>query len=571
VVAQEVINLYGDFYPELLRNEDAILDNLTREEERFQRTVEGGLSKLEILLKRVSENGEKELSGEQAFDLYATYGLPFEITRDIAIEHHLSVDEKGFRESMENHRSISGSVDTFGSTTSRNVEVYQKILKNLQNRGELGLDGVLYNPYKQNKVEGNILAIFSDGKPVQTSKSGDMVEILLPETNFYVEAGGQVSDTGEIYSSNGHDWKIHVQDVRKPTAGVILHIGEVVDGMPKVGDLASAQIDIQRRQDIMRNHTATHLLHSELRTVLGSHARQAGSLVAPDRLRFDFTHPQPLTNEQIKHIENGVNRNILGDYPLNIEFKPLQQAINDGAIALFGEKYDQQVRNIRIGMPEIFSNELCGGTHVEETGDIGLFLITSEGSAAAGIRRIEAVTGREAYKLVQQRFKLLQETASNLSSAIEDVPNKTKDLVEELTETRSKVKELRQSQAIIELLQHMDRAVTVNGVPVLTAIISNTDADSLRHLTDVYRQRNPTGVAVLASVSLDGKPIIIAALTDDLVKRGLHAGDLVKFVATPLGGGGGGRPTLAQAGGKDAKNLDQALDSVIGWVEEKLS
>jgi alanyl-tRNA synthetase len=351
---------------------------------------------------------------------------------------------------------------------------------------------------------------------------------------------------------------------------MIVHAGEVVRGRPKTGDLALAQVDKQRRIDIMRNHTATHLLHSQLRAVLGDHARQAGSLVAPDRLRFDFTHPSALSNEELEAIENGVNQAILGNFNLKIKFKPLQQAIDDGAIALFGEKYDETVRNITIGEPEIFSNELCGGTHVEETGDIGLFLITSEGSAAAGIRRIEAVTGRFSYAKAKRQLTALRQTASVLETKLENVPAKVEALILEKSEAQKKYLDLRRQTAALAFVDQMDRAKTVGGAQVLTATLSDADMDTLRFLTDRFRERNPSGVAVLASTTTDGKPIVLAAVTDDLVKRGLHARDLVKFVAAPLGGGGGGRPTLAQAGGKDASKLEDALAKVPSWVEENL-
>jgi len=568
-VADEVVNNYGDFYPELNRNRASIQDNLTREEIRFQRTVEGGIAKLENLLTRLKTQREGFLPGDQAFELYATYGLPLEITRDIAREQNLEVDEPGFRRAMEEHRLASGAGEAFGSLGGEEVDVYRSLLEDLQVRGQLGPEGVAYDPYHTLEVEGPILALVKGGQPVSSATPGDKLEVLLPDTCFYVESGGQVSDTGTIVSGGKPDWEIRVVDMAKPAAGMIVHIGEVLSGTPKVGDLSIARVDAQRRRDIMRNHTGTHLLHHELRAVLGEHARQAGSLVAPDRLRFDFNHPEAVNPEQLDQIEAGVNRNILGDYRLNIAFKSLQQAITEGATALFGEKYGEIVRNITIGEPEPFSNELCGGTHVEETGDIGVFLITSEGSAAAGIRRIEAVTGRGAYALIQRRFRALKQSAALLGTSPDEIPAKTQALLEELEAARKQLAVLRSKMVESQFIQYLENVALIAGIPVLTATLPGADADTLRQMTDRFRERYPSSVTVLASVS-DGHPMLVAAVTQDLVARGLHAGELIKFVAQPLGGSGGGRPTLAQAGGKDATHLNEALASVPGWVASKL-
>jgi alanyl-tRNA synthetase len=569
-VAEQVIDGYGDFYPELVRNRQTILNNLTREEERFQRTVESGVAKLENLLGKLVTGGGKVLPGEQAFELYATYGLPLELTRDIAREQGLDVDEAGFRQAMEQHRLDSGAGEAFGPLGGEDVEIFRLLLESLQEEGKLGPEGVAYNPYQWLEVEGPVLAMVAEGQAVAQAQVGEVVEVLLPETGFYVESGGQVADTGVIVSVAEPRWEIRVTDVRKPAAGIIIHLGKVTQGAPRVGDLALAHVDLQRRKDIMRNHTATHLLHTELRAILGEHARQAGSLVAPDHLRFDFTHPQGVTQAQLEQIEAGVNRHILGNFPLHIAFKPLQQAIADGAIALFGEKYGETVRNIRIGEPEVFSNELCGGTHVEETGDIGLFLITSEGSAAAGIRRIVAVTGRGAYELVQKRFQALKQTAGLLTTTPEETPARVGEMIEQLEDTRKQLASARQELAANAFASHLENVPQVKGVAVLTSTLSATDADTLRLMADRFRQAYPSGAAVLASVGADGKPVVIAAVSEDLVKRGLNAGELVKHVAGFLGGGGGGRPTLAQAGGKDANRLPEALASVPGWVESKL-
>ncbi len=569
-VAAAVIENYGGFYPDLARHRAAILDNLTREEVRFQRTVDAGVGKLEGQLDRLAGLNEKVLGGAQAFELYATYGLPLEITRDIARERGMEVDEPGFRAAMDEHRLASGAGEAFGALGGEDVDFYRPILQDLQKAGLLGEHGVAYDPYHSLSVKGKLLALVKGGQPVERAAPGDLVEVILPATCFYVESGGQVSDTGWIASAGGADWEIAIADTRKPAAGVIVHLGEVTRGNPAVGDPAVASVDAARRSDIMRNHTATHLLHHELHVVLGEHARQAGSLVAPDRLRFDFNHPEAVSAEQLEQIEAGVNRNILDNFQLKIAFKPLQQAISEGAMALFGEKYGETVRNITIGAPEPFSNELCGGTHVEETGDIGLFLITSESSAAAGIRRIEAVTGRGAYALVQRRFRALKQTAALFGAAAEDVPTKTQAALDEADAARKQIAALRRDLAAIQFTSQIELAEEVGGAAVLAVRLDGVDADALRQMTDVFRGKRPSGVVVLASV-FEGRPVIVASVSNDLVSRGLHAGELIKHVAAPLGGGGGGRPNLAQAGGKDASRLDEALALTAPWVRQRLT
>ena len=568
-VAERVIEGYGEAFPELVRNRSAILRAITREEEQFQRTLDRATAQLENLLADLQKRGENVLSGEQAAVLYTTFGMPLEITRDIARERGMDVDEAGFKQAMELHREASGAGKAMGPLGGEDVDVYRALLAQLESNGSLSPSGVTHDPYTRLEVEGPVLALIVNGRPVSEVQTGDKVEVLLPDTCFYVESGGQVSDTGTILSTED-EWEVHVEEMRKPAAGIIVHVGTIVRGAPKVGDRAIASVDVQRRRDIMRNHTATHLLHAELRAVLGEHARQAGSLVAPDRLRFDFTHPEAITADQLARIEAGINRNVLGNYPLKITVKPLQQAIGEGAMALFGEKYGDTVRTITIGGDDPFSYELCGGTHVDETGDIGICLIVSEGSVASGIRRIEAVTGRGAYELIQRRFQALEQAADLLGSTPELLPEKASALLDDLSAGRKQIAALRQSLASAEFEQSLQSTSQVRGVHLLTATLPEADADTLRQMVDRFRQRYPAnGVAVLASVS-QGRPTLIAAITDDLVKRGLNAGELVKFVAAPLGGGGGGKPNLAQAGGKDASKLAEALASVSGWLEAKL-
>ncbi|MCE1253903.1 MAG: alanine--tRNA ligase [Anaerolineae bacterium] len=568
-VADKVIENYGDFYPELKKNRTAVLDSITREEKRFRRTVEAGLSYLNELLDGLKQNGQTVLDGHQAFDLYATHGLPLEITRDIAREQDLDVDEAGFRQAMEEHRLASGAGKAFGPLGGEDVDVYRAVLEQLTSSGKLSTSGVAYDPYHNFEVEEPILALVREGEPVNEVEEGDLVEVILARTGFYVESGGQVSDQGSIVSVNEPRWEITIEEMRKPAAGIITHVGRVVRGTPKVGDVALAAINSQRRRDIMRNHTATHILHAELHSILGGHARQAGSLVAPDHFRFDFTHPDGLTADQLEKIEAGVNRAILADFPLNIVTKSLAQATAEGAMALFGEKYGEQVRTVTIGQEEPYSYELCGGTHVHETGDIGLFLIVSESSAAAGVRRIEAVTGRAAYELVQRRFKTLKQTAAVLTASVDEAPDKASAVLAELDDTRKQVNTLRQQLVAESFNRSLENVPEVNGIPVLAAVLPNANVETMRQMTDRFRERYASGVVVLGCV-VDDKPSLIAAVTDDLVKRGIMAGELVKEAAAVMGGSGGGRPNMAQAGGKDAAKLGEAIDKVLPFVKKKL-
>ncbi|MCS6908419.1 MAG: alanine--tRNA ligase, partial [Anaerolineales bacterium] len=489
-VAEVVIDRYGEFYPELERNRKAICDAITREEVRFHRTLETGLTKLENLIERLRERGKSILEGELAFDLYATYGLPLEITRDILLENGFSVDEPGFHQAMEEHRLASGAGEAFGELGGEDVDIYRQIFEQLTQQNKLPPEGVKHDPYSQLSTTGEVLAIVSEGTSIFHARPGQKVEILLPQTCFYLESGGQVSDTGWIRSLDGNDWQIEVEEMRKPAAGILVHVGKVLQGEPKVGDKAIALVDRHRRKDIMRNHTATHLLHRHLRRVLGEHARQAGSLVAPDRLRFDFTHPEPLSPEQLQAIQDGVNRDILEDYPLHVEFKPLQKAIEEGAIALFGEKYAEIVRNVKIGDTEILSNELCGGTHVQHTGEIHLFLILSESSAAAGIRRIEAVTGQRAYEIASSRLRTLSEVAERLSVSPENVLPRLENLIQELENTQKQNLTLRQQVLRHEFEKHWPvRQKQLNGITFLAMHFPDAELHTLRQLVDLFRQK----------------------------------------------------------------------------------
>ncbi|MBL8098894.1 MAG: alanine--tRNA ligase [Anaerolineales bacterium] len=571
-VAEAVINYYGNFYPELEKSKISILEHLTREEIRFARTVEAGTAHLENLLSELRATNKTILDGHKAFDLYATYGLPFEISRDIAREQNLDVDEAGFNEAKEKHAKASGGGKAMGKLGGEDAEFFANILKDLQSKKKLGKDGVEYDPYTSTKVEGEVLTIVVNGEAVDSAELDDQVEVILPKTGFYIESGGQVNDTGFIKflpmnsKNSGGDkeggWEIEVSGMRRASAGVIVHIGTVISGHPKVGDKATAEVDVIRRHDIMRNHTATHLLHKALHEVLSDQAKQAGSLVAPTHLRFDFNHPEAMTPEQIERVERMVNEAIALDMLVKKETKSLDEAKKEGAMALFGEKYGDTVRTISIlEDDEKYSYELCGGTHLERTSDVGSFIITSEGSVASNVRRIEAVTGRAAYDLINKRFKLLKNSASTLKSSLEEVPTKIESLQDEVAELKKELVNLRNQQALLAFSNQLSAVQVVKDVNVLGLEIPDSNVDTLRMLADKFREKYPkNGIAVLATDST-----LIAVVTEDQVKAGIKAGDLL----TGIGAKGGGRPNLAQGSLPDG-NVKEALGKLSKVVEEKL-
>jgi len=561
-VAAKVIEIYGEAYPELVKNQATILDNLTREEQQFQSTVESGLSKLEDEIQNIPG---KTLSGAAAFDLYATHGLPLEITRDVLRERGLDVDQPGFYAAMEEHRIKSGAGKEFGPLGGEKAELYAQYLQKLREEGKLGQKGVAYDPYSGEETRTRIVAIIKDDALVDQANSGDMVEMVTERTGFYIESGGQVSDQGRIVTADGQG-KFAVEEMRKPSAGMIVHYGKVVEGTLKVGDEVTAGVDHRRRQDTQRNHTATHLLHAELRKVLGEHVRQAGSLVAPDRLRFDFTHQKALSATELAAVEEGINQRILDNYPLTIAEKKLTEAQKEGATALFGEKYGDDVRTVKIGDGTPFSYELCGGTHVDETGEIGTFIILSEGSAAAGIRRIEAVTGRKAYQYIQQHLKELKKTAHLLESSLDETESAVRKL-QEKNEANLKLlagyKKDNSKQAYAEAKAGIRK---IKDLQVLTLTVEDSNIESLRELADIFRQEYSDGVAVFANVTDDGSVQLVVTASDACVKQGLHAGNLAKAIAAEIGGSGGGRPQLAQAGGKDAAKLKDVLADIENYL-----
>jgi alanyl-tRNA synthetase len=568
-IAEVVVHEFGDTYPEVKQHKKAILDTITREEERFQKTIEIGENKLEELFINKKEQGNDLISGKQAFELYATHGLPFEITRDIAREHGFEVDENGFRTAMEEHKISSGAGKAMGSMGIENAEVYRDILQNLTATGALEKSGVKYDPYQDFLVEGKVLALIQEGIEVKDANPGDPIEVVLPRTCFYMESGGQVADTGKITGSGGLGWEIEISDVFRPVAGLIVHAGKVTRGSPKVGDQATAKVDAARRMDIMRNHTATHLLHAELRKVLGETARQAGSLVAPDRLRFDFNYPSALTDQQIAAIEIGVNQTIYSSLPVLFQEKPLAKAKAEGAMALFGEKYGEMVRTVTVGGERPVSYELCGGTHVDDTAEIGLFIITSEGSAAAGVRRIEAITGLKAYELIRERLAILTDAAKTLATTPGKIVDRINDLSLRTNGLEKEIAKLRIQQTELEFKEKQNQAVNEKGIDILVTTLSNANADLLRKMIDGYKENHASSIVALGS-TVNEKPIIIVSVTEDLIDRGINAGEIAREAASRIGGSGGGRPTLAQAGGTDVEGLSSAMETVLPYVRRKL-
>jgi len=569
-VARLVVENYQAAYPELKENAELIYETLTSEEKRFAETLDAGFIELQSLEADLKSKGASQLDGKTAFNLYSTLGFPLEITRDILEEDGLTVDEKGFFEAMEAHRLASGKGQAFGNMNGDNTELYTGILNDLQAQGKLPADGVRYDPYSSFTSTSRLIGILKDGELVQSAEVGNEVELILTDSPLYIESGGQVGDTGTVISAEKPAWEVKISSSRKPVSGLIVHSGIVSQGTPQADSPALVSVDLNSRRATMRNHTGTHLLHAALRTVLGDKVHQSGSAVDPERMRFDFNFPRALNSEELLQIEALVNRYIAEEYPVHKRTKTLEEARAEGAIALFGEKYGSEVRTIEISDQRgRVSYELCGGTHLDNTAEIGSFYITSESSVAAGIRRIEAVTGEKAYAWARERLNLLNEAAAFLETSPFELLPKIEMLENKLKELEKELDLLRAQGAQAEFSKKLQNIQEVAGVPVLSAIIPNADADALRALTDQFRQQYTSGSVVLGTVN-QGKPMLIAAVTPDLIARGIKAGDLIKHVAAVVGGGGGGRPDMAQAGGKDPDKLSEALDQVSVYIRENL-
>jgi alanyl-tRNA synthetase len=576
-VADKVIEVMGDYFIELKARRQFILNVITQEEERFLKTFNNGLALIAELVDKLKAAGKREIPGEEVFKLHATYGFPKDLTRIIAAEEYgFSIDEVGYQKAFKRHTEISGG-SKIGEIAVDLLQTYADLLDRLKRGGQLSDTGVSYNPYDSTELDSQVIAILRDGEVVDSAEEGQKIELVLAGTCFYIEAGGQVSDTGQIvHSETAPQWEMTVNQVYQPVNGLIVHQGVLARGTAKVDSPARAVVDDERRWDIRRNHTATHVLHRELRRVLGSHVAQAGSLVAPERLRFDFSHTQMVTQEELEEIERAANVTILADLPVAASYKKydeLKQDIAAGKImALFGEKYGDEVRVVQIGAEDgqVYSRELCGGTHAQSTLQIGALHITSEGSAAAGVRRIEAVTGRTAQQLIQQQLGTLKQSAALLGVPPEETYPRLQSLVTQLQEKEKQVKELQRKLAWAEFESLLSKTREVKGVKLISLQVEAPDVAMLREMSDWFRDRLGSGVVVLATV-LEDKPLIIATVTEDLTGRGLHAGKLVKEVAQVVGGGGGGKPTMAQAGGKDASRLDEALAKVDDLVSEVVS
>jgi alanyl-tRNA synthetase len=564
-VAQVVIDTMDQAYPEIRERQEFILTTIEHEEERFLRTLDVGLSLLDQQIDELKAAAQTVLPGEDAFRLWDTYGFPLDLTRDIATEHGLVVDMQGYQEALAAQRKRAREAAQFGGGQEIDLAVYVEVLDRLP-------DGGVNHTYLLSvEAHTQVRAIINQGQLVERAVAGQEVEILLAETPFYVEAGGQVSDAGVIVQDDPEPgWEVLVHDTRRPIPGVIVHVGRVSRGTVAVDELALAKIDLDRRWDIARNHTATHILHSELRYLLGNHVRQAGSLVAPDRLRFDFTHPMMLREDELQAIEQAVNDAVFASYPVASHWTSYKQATAEGAMALFGEKYGDEVRVVEIGPKgDAWSKELCGGTHVSNTGEIGIFRVVSEGSVGSGARRIEAVTGRGAQQFIHERLSTLQRAASFLGVPEDEVDRRVLALMDQSSSYQKEIARLREAQARQEFEALLNRVVEVNGVDVLATQVAAADMNTMRQMTDWFRNQLGSGVIVLGA-AINGKPNFVAAVTPDLIDRGLHAGRLVKEIARMVGGGGGGKPTLAQAGGRDLAGMRGALARVPDTVRDQL-
>jgi len=542
----------GRVYPEVRNRLDFVQRVVGLEETRFSDTLRSGLGVLESIMTEREANRAGEISGRDAFRLYDTYGLPVELTREVAAENGLSVDMEGFEREMAAQRERAKTAQRFA--VSEDDLAALAALVSVRSTSFVG--------YGCPETRSRVVGLLSEGASTETMTEGEEGSVILEQTPFYGEMGGQVGDSGEIRWDSA---RFQVTDTIRLTPDIIAHRGRVVSGTLTVGEEVDAVVNWERRMDIARNHTATHLLQAALREVLGDEVQQRGSLVAPDRLRFDFSYLAPMLPEEVEQVERIVNERIRQDLPVRDEEMVYREAIEQGAIALFDEKYGDTVRVVKSGEP-VVSAELCGGTHVSATGQIGPFRIVSEGSIGSGLRRIEAVTGRGAEQLVEKRLSELDRIAHAVGATADDVEEKVSGMLAELERERKHSLALEREMSRMVAEDLLSQAETVNGITMLAAEVRPFPQEIMREMSDLLRDRLGSAVVVLGTVR-DGKPAFLAAVTPDLVGRGYHAGEIVREVAKVTGGGGGGRPGMAQAGGRDSGKLGEALGVVRSLLD----
>ncbi|MEH7547794.1 MULTISPECIES: alanine--tRNA ligase [Bacillaceae] len=538
-----------DYYPEVKDKTEFIQKVIKNEEERFHETLHEGLTILASVISKEKEKGSDTISGADIFRLYDTYGFPVELTEEYAEEEGMKVDHDGFEIEMEQQRERARAA----RQDVDSMQVQGGVLRDVKLESK-------FVGYDELNTHSSVIAIIKDGELIEQAEMGEEVQVILDNTPFYAESGGQIADRGFL---KGDGVTALVKDVQKAPNGQNLHKVIVESGKLKTNQQVTAAVDAENRVKIIKNHTATHLLHRALKDVLGEHVNQAGSLVEPERLRFDFSHFGQIKPEELEQVERIVNEKIWRNIEVNISLKPIAEAKALGAMALFGEKYGEIVRVVRVGD---YSLELCGGCHVPNTSVIGLFKIVSESGIGAGTRRIEAVTGESAYKLLNEQVGLLKDAADKLKTNPKDIGSRIDGLMTEIKQLQRENESLAAKLGNIEAGNLVSNAKEIEGITVLSAKVQAADMNNLRNMADDLKQKLGSAVIVLGSAH-DGKVNLIAAVTKDLIERGYHAGKLIKEVASRCGGGGGGRPDMAQAGGKDPEKLDAALQFVDEWVK----
>jgi alanyl-tRNA synthetase len=542
-VAGTVIDCFGAAYPNLREKRDYILKVITLEEEKFHLSVDQGSAILDGFIQEVKAAGGTTLAGDKVFRLHDTYGFPLDLTREIVLESGLEIDEAGFHDEMKKQKDKAREAHRNREGSAWEKDLFAGTDKSQSTR---------FVGYGQTACTAKVLWIVAGDALTDEAQQDDEAILVLDQTPFYAESGGQAGDAGVLFNDQ---FRMEIQDTQKTADGKFLHTGRVVSGGIMVGDTLTAQIDVARRKATARNHTATHLLHKALRTVLGDHVNQAGSFVNAERLRFDFTHFSAVTPEQLRDITAIVNAKILENLPVEVREMPVEEARKAGATALFGEKYGDVVRVVSAGD---YSRELCGGTHLSATGEAGLLKIVSEGGVASGIRRIEAMTGFGAIGWYDDNERLLRQVADTVKAQPEDLPRKLEAMTDEIRTLRRAVEQANQKLAGSGMDGLMANATEINGLMVVAGRLDDLDMNALRTASDTLRNKLGSGVLVLASAK-DGKVSLIVAATPDAVKAGVHAGNVIRAAAAACGGGGGGRPDMAQAGGKDVSAIPEAL------------